>query len=62
MIKEASSLGLSLNNMKSEIICYDHVTRDTIITHIPGAKVADPAEATLLGSPLGNVDGVSKAW
>ncbi len=58
VIKDAEKLGLFLNNSKSEIICHDHSIRGTIITQIPGAKVVDPAHATLLGSPLGGVESI----
>ncbi len=61
VIKDAEKLGLFLNNSKSEIICHDHSIRGTIITQIPGAKVVDPAHATLLGSPLGGVESISAA-
>ncbi len=61
VIKDAEKLGLFLNNSKSEIICHDHSIRGTIITQIPGAKVVNPAHATLLGSPLGGVESISAA-
>ena len=53
VIKTFEELGLSLNNQKSEIICDDPVTRGTIISALPGARVVDPSGATLLGFPIG---------
>ena len=44
-IMEAENLGLTVNNSKSEIICHDHTTRGSIITHLPGAQVVDPSLA-----------------
>ena len=60
-IMEAENLGLTLNNSKSEIICHDHTTRGSIITHLPGAQVVDPSHASLLGSPLDDDKSVSMA-
>ena len=59
VIKSFEEVGLSLNNQKSEIICSDPVTRGTIITALPGARVVDPSGATLLGSPIGNTSCIS---
>ena len=61
VIREAEEIGLMLNIGKSEIICHDHSTRGTIITKMPGAQVVDPANATLLGSPLGDVPSITVA-
>ena len=38
---------------------HDPVTRDTIITALPGARVIDPARATSLGSPIGDTGCIS---
>ena len=60
VVREAEQIGLKLNLSKCEIITQDHTTLGTILSSIPGAQVVDPANATLLGSPLGNdkcVDG-----
>ena len=54
VIKTFEELGLSLNNQMSEIICDDPVTRGTIISVLPGARVVDLSGATLLGSSIGN--------
>ena len=61
IIESMEDIGLSLNNQKSEIICNDPTTRGTILVSLPGARVVDPLEACLLGSPLGNEDSVSVA-
>ena len=58
VIKATEKLGLFLNNSKSEIICVDATVRGTIITALPGALVVDPAEAYLLGSPIGELHSI----
>lgn len=55
----AKELGLEINHSKSEIICKDHTTLGSVLVQIPGLSVTDPDHATLLGSPIGNVDGVN---
>ena len=59
-MKEAEDIGLKLNLSKSEIITQDHATLGTLLTSLPGAQVVDPAQATLLGSPLGDDRCVSR--
>ena len=62
VIKEqGASLGLSLNESKSEVICDDPVVRDLVAARIPGAKVLEPSAASLLGAPIGNGESVSEA-
>ena len=58
-IESAAEIGLELNNEKSEIITNDPVSRGTVLCSLPGAKVVDPSDACLLGSPLGNIASVS---
>ena len=58
IIKAVEEVGLSLNNSKSEIICYDPSTRGSIISVLPGAMVVEPERACLLGSPLGDVSSI----
>ena len=56
----ATELGLQLNHCKSEVICRDHQsTVSTIISYFPGARVINSINATLLGSPLGDVASIS---
>jgi len=59
VIKSMEEIGLVLNNQKSEIICGDPVSKGTILSSLPGARVVDPSDADLLGSPLGNVNSIS---
>jgi len=59
VIQSFEGIGLYLNNQKSEIISGDPVTIGTIMEDLPGARVVDPSEACLLGSPIGNENSVS---
>ena len=59
--RECAFLGLQLNELKSEVICYDSATKDSILPFIPGAQVTDPASASLLGSPIGDTSSLSDA-
>ena len=56
---EAEELGFLLNHRKSEVICSDMSTRNSILSFFPGASVVEPSEACLLGSPIGDLDCVS---
>ena len=49
VIKEAKTLGLTLNSNKSEIISVDVTVRGTILCSIPGAQIVSPEKAILLG-------------
>ena len=55
----AAELGLSLNHKKSEVISHDSVSRETLLTATPDLSVTKPDCATLLGSPLGDVECIS---
>ena len=57
--REGAELGLKLNHLKSEVICVVSDLRDTILSSLPGARVVDPMNATLLGSPIGDVSSIS---
>ena len=57
--QEAAELGLLLNQRKSEVICGDQFTRDTFLASIPEASFIDPADAFLLGSPIGDIGAIS---
>ena len=57
--REAGELGLVLNHKKSEIITNDPSSRSSILAQMPDALVVEPQSATLLGSPLGNVESIS---
>ena len=54
----AELLGLHLNHSKSEVICSDTQTRSSMLTVSPSFHCVDPANATLLGSPIGGVESV----
>ena len=60
-VMEASSLGLTLNVLKSEIITGSSPSRDCLLTVLPGARLVNPSQASLLGSPIGDVNCVSSA-
>ncbi len=55
----AAELGLSLNHNKSEVISQDSVSRETLLTATPDLSVTKPDCATVLGSPLGDVECIS---
>ena len=57
--REAGELGLVLNHKKSEIITNDPSSRSSVLSQMPDALVVEPQSATLLGSPLGNVESIS---
>ena len=58
IIKAAEELGVSLSNSKSEIICHDATTWETLITALSAALVVSPESVCLLGSPLGDVSSI----
>ena len=49
VIKEAKTLGLTVNSNKSEIISVDTTVSGTILCYIPGAQIVFAVKATLLG-------------
>ena len=57
--REAGELGLVLNHKKSEIITNDPSSRSSILAQMPDALVVELQSATLLGSPLGDVESTS---
>ena len=59
IVHKGAELGLLLNPQKSEIICCDDTFRGIILNALPGAQVIDPDNATLLGSPIGDVACIS---
>ena len=61
LIKGAKSLGLILNNSKSEIISASDSTLSLLLSHLPGAQLLPPSQASLLGSPLGDENCMSAA-
>ena len=58
----AGDMGLQLNHRKSEIICDDPATRQSMLAAFPQFCVVSQDHATLLGSPVGNsVEGIEDA-
>ena len=53
---EASKLGLELNHSKSELICNQPSIRDAMLLEVPSFFSVSCSNATLLGSPIGDVD------
>ena len=56
----AGEMGLQLNRGKSEVICEDPITREAILCAAPGLRVVSRDHATLLGSPIGSVEGIDE--
>ena len=61
IIEGAVSLGLFLNNEKSEIITTSNSSLSSLLSLLPGACPVAPSQATLLGSPIGDESCVSLA-
>ena len=57
----AEELSLSLNHSKSEVISEDPTARNVLLSSFPNLQVTDPASAMLLGSPIGNCNGISSS-
>ena len=57
-----SEWGLRLNRSKSDVTCRDQPTRNSILSPIPGARVVDPQDACLLGSPIDDSGSVSDTF
>ena len=58
--REARTLGLQLNQRKSELICDDSAGKDLLAVANDLCKVS-PANATLLGSPIGSQDSIDSS-
>ena len=54
-----AEIGLQWNERKTEIIFCNHDTKESLFLSLPGALVVEPQEATLLGSPIGDVSAIS---
>ena len=54
----AGELGLQLNLGKTEIICSDTATMNIMLQEVPGLCVTKRQWATLLGSPIGGIEGL----
>ena len=57
--REGAEIGLRLHMDKSEIICANPNTTDSILSSLRGAQVVEPTKATLLGSSIGDVHSIS---
>ena len=53
MEQMGGALGLVLNHSKSEVICADEHTRQSILAVSPHLQCTDQADACLRGSPIG---------
>ena len=53
---EASKLGWELNHSKSELICSQTSIQEAMLLGIPSLRTVNCSNATLLGSPIGDVD------
>ena len=56
--QSAAELGLQLNLGKTEIICTEASTRDAMLQHVPGLCTVQREHASLLGSPIGTLEGI----
>ena len=54
----AHNFGLKLNCSKSELICVEDATRDSILSHFPSLRVTPPERATLHESPIGGIEAI----
>ena len=54
----AGELGLQLNLGKTEIICSDTRTMNTMLQEVNGLCVTKREQATLLGSPIGGIEDI----
>ena len=51
---EGAHLGLSLNHVKSEVMCKNKDIRVVVLSSLRGAKVVEPNNATLLKCSIGD--------
>ena len=59
--KEAGIFGLDLNPQKSEVISINPDLIATVQSALSGIRVVNPADATLLGSPIGDIGSITVA-
>ena len=57
----AEQLGLSLNHSKSESVCSDPMVKREMLSVSTDFHSVDPADACLLGAPLGEMDSINVA-
>ena len=56
----SDDLGLAINHSKSEVICVDDITSQDIQSISPMFQITDPADACLLGSPIGGPQSINQ--
>ena len=61
MKKKAGIVGLDLNPQISEVISINPDLVATVQSALPGIRVVNPADATLLGSPIGDIGSITVA-
>ena len=59
--REGVELGRHLNECKTEVISSFITVSDSIMSLIPGAQLTSPISASLLGSPIGDVNSICDA-
>ena len=59
VMQVGESTGLSLNLGKSEVICGNEETAAPFASLLPNAKRANPSDASLLGSSVGNISSIN---
>ena len=57
----AEDLGLQLNRGKSEVIAHDSCSLEPLLAIAPELTVTSPKQVTLLGSPLGDAESISRS-
>ena len=55
----SAEIQLQLNEGKTEIICCNHDTKESLLLFLSGALVVEPQVTTLTGSPIGKVSAIS---
>ena len=60
-MKEAGIVGLEFNPQKSEVIGINLDLINIVQTALSGVRMADPVDATLLGSPIGDTGSITVA-
>ena len=56
ILQNYSSNSLELNHSKSELICNQPSIQEAMLLEVPSLRTVNCSNATLLGSPIGDVD------
>lgn len=59
LMESSRNLGLVLNTTKCEIICADVTTESSMLTEFPSLLSTSPYNASLLGSPIGDLSSIN---